>query len=148
MKRGTKAAVAVSIGLLSSCAYVQTHKNVEEMGSYFEGEVLDTRDMGLYKKDGRWYISATKAKFKVHYPVVHDSVFRRNDYSPKYELLNTHKQTVVYHPISTYAANILQKSDGYFQLRALGDEIYRTEGAWVEQLPGAARVPISAEIGG
>lgn len=142
-------AVMVSLSvLLSSCAYVQTHKNVEEIGSYFEGEVLSTENMGLYKKDSQWYLSATKARFKMRYPSVHDSIFRRNDYSPEYVALPSGDQRVVYHPISAYAAQILQRRDGYFRLRALGEEIQRHGGAWVEELPGAVRTPIAAEIGG
>lgn len=148
MKRALYAFILCLGLLLSSCAYVQTHKNVEEIGSFFEGQVLDTRTLGLYKQNNQWYLAATKARFKLSYPVVHDSIFRRNDFSPEFKLLPTQNDKLIYHPISEYAAQILQKSDGYFQLRALGDEIHRNGGEWVEQLPGAVRVPIAAEIGG
>lgn len=142
-------AIILCLGLLiSSCAYVQTHKNVEEIGSYFEGQILDTQSMGLYKHGDKWYLSARKAKFKLTYPIVHDSIFRKNDFSPKFKLIDSHEYCIVYHPISSYAARILQRSDGYFQLRALGDDIYRSGGEWVSDLSGAQRIPISAEIGG
>lgn len=148
MKRTLYAIILCFGVLLSSCAYVQTHKNVEELGSYFDGELLSKQSMALYKRGDQWYLSATKARFKLHYPVVHDSVFQKNDSSPEFRLIPGRNDSVVYHPISAYAAQILQRSDGYYQLRALSDEIHRTAGEWVEELPGAQRVPIAAEIGG
>lgn len=142
-------AVMVSVGLsVSSCAYVQTHKNVEELGSYIEGKVLNKESIGLYKQGEQWYVSATPARFKLSHPTVHDTVFRKNDVTPELKLIAEKKGNVVYHPVSPYAAQILQRSDGYFQLRALSDEIQRTGGAWVEQLPGARHVPIAAEVAG
>lgn len=134
--------------MISSCAYVQTHKNVEELGSYFEGELLDANSMSLHKKGDQWYLSAHKAKFKLSYPIVHDSVFRRNDFSPEFKLIRSHNSEVIYHPISSYAAQILQKTDGYFQLRGLADEIHRTPGKWVSDISGSQQYPIVAEIGG
>lgn len=142
-------ALMIGIGLaLSSCAYVQTHKNVEEIGSYYEGGVLDAKTMGLYKRGGVWYLSAYKAQFKLSYPVVHDSVFRRNDFSPEFRLMDTPGREVIYHPISASAADVLLSGDGYFQLRALSDEIHRTPGEWTTDLAGAQKYPILAEIGG
>lgn len=134
--------------MLSSCAYVQTHKNVEELGSYFEGHILSTDTLGLYKHNNQWYLSAQTARFKLSYPSVHDSIFRRNDSSPEFKLIPSHSNSLVYHPISSAAAQILQRSDGYFQLRALGEDIYRTGGTWVSELQGAQHFPIAAEIGG
>lgn len=133
--------------MMSSCAYIQTHKNVEEIGSHFEGEVLNANTIALYKYNDQWYLSAQKASFKLSYPIVHDSVFRKNDSSPQFTL--THQsEHYIYHPISSYAAYILQQKDGYFQLNELVNEIQRTPGTWVDKLPGAQRYPIFAEIGG
>lgn len=142
--------ILISLSLtIISCAYVQTHKNVEEWGSYYEGEVLDASSMMLYKKDDQWYLSAEKAKFKLRYPTVHDSIFRMDDYSPTFRLIHSPEESrVVYHPISVYAAQILQRRDGYFQLSGLVEDMQRTSGKWVDTLPSAQRVPILAEIGG
>lgn len=134
--------------LMSSCAYVQTHKNVREMGCYYEGHVLSYSDTQLYKQGGRWYISARKAHFKLHYPVVHDSVFRRSDFAPRFEKIDIDNPEVVYHSISDNAAAVLRRTDGYFELAALADEIERSGGEWKTALPGATHHPISAEIHG
>ena len=39
--------IVALVMLFNSCAYVQTHKNVEEMGSYYTGHVLDGQNMEL-----------------------------------------------------------------------------------------------------
>ena len=132
---------------INSCAYIQTHKNVEEIGSHFEGEILNAGTMALYKYKDQWYLSAHRASFKLSYPIVHDSIFRKNDSSPQFNLTNIQSDQSIYHPISSYAAFILQQKDGYFQLSELVNEIQRTSGEWVDKLPGAQRYPILAEIG-
>lgn len=134
--------------LLSSCAYVQTHKNIEEIGVHYEGELLDTESMELYEHAGKWYITAHKADFKLSYPIVHDSVFRKNNSNPSFDLISSEGRRTAYHPISSYAADILRKSDGYFQLNAIADEIKRTPGEWTESLPGATKHAIAAELAG
>lgn len=142
-------ALTVCLGLLtSSCAYVQTHKNVAEVGSYFDGKMLDVQTLSLHQQGERWYLSAHKAKFKLSYPTIHDSVFRRNDFMPEFKLIGKESEGRVYHAISGHAAQILQRKDGYYQLRALAEEMQRTPGEWVESLPGAIRRPIAAEIDG
>ena len=142
-------AIVICLGLItSSCAYVQTHKNIEQAGNYYDGEILDTNTMGLYKQGDQWYLSAKKARFRLHYPIVHDSVFRKNDYSPKLEIISSAGTDTVYHPISSSSAQVLQRHDGYFQLQALAEDITRTPGQWTNHLPHAQQYPISAEIGG
>lgn len=133
--------------LMSSCAYVQTHKNVEEQGTHYEGKVLSTDAVQLYQKDGKWYLSATCAKFRLTYPNVHDDVFRRSENDPTFKLVEMDPE-VMYHAISPQAAEILQRRDGYFTLNALADEIKRTPGDWLEELPGARQFPIFADISG
>lgn len=133
--------------LVSSCAYVQTHKNVEEQSTYYEGKVLSTENVRLYRQDGKWYLAAERAKFRLTYPNVHDEVFRRNMTEPKFKLLELDEQ-IMYHAISSHAAEILQRRDGYFKLDALAEEIQRTPGEWLEELPGAQQHVILAEIAG
>ena len=149
MQRALRAIIIICMGfLVSSCAYVQTHKNVEEIGSYFEGEVLHAASMQLYKYHGTWYLSAQKALFKLHYPAIHDSVFQRNDYAPELKFIRYTSDHPIYHPISSNAARILQRPDGYFQLRALAEEIHRTPGVWEKVHPAAELFSIKSEIGG
>lgn len=142
-----KAALLGASLALSSCAYLQTHKNVEEWGSYYEGEHFSTDATALFKYEGRWYISAQKAHFKLKHPIIYDSVFQKFDKEPTLVLSQLMTDHLIYHPISDSAAQILQRRDGFFQLRALADEVLRTPGDWVDALPGALRVPVLAEIG-
>ena len=148
MKRMLQLAL-LSAGLfLSSCAYVQTHKNVEEMSTHYEGQMLNAATMELYESGGAWYISAAKARFKLSYPIVHDEVFRKSFEQPSFRLIHADEQ-MVYHPISSHAAQILRQSDGYFELKGLAEEIQRTPGAWVSHLPaGAVKHAIAADIAG
>lgn len=146
--KGMLRTIWLCVGLmLSSCAYMQTHKNVAEIGSYYEGHILSTRSMELYQYKGQWYLSANQARFKLEYPIVHDSVFRRNDYTPSLVPLHVAPQKV-YHAISPSSAAILQRRDGYFQLSTLAEDIRRTPGEWVHSLPNARRHAILAVIDG
>ena len=72
--------------LLDSCAYMQTHKNVEEVGSYYEGHLLKQGEMPLYKVGEAWYLGAYPARFKLRYPLIHDSVFQRQESKPYFRL--------------------------------------------------------------
>lgn len=134
--------------MLCSCAYVQTHKRVEEMGSYYEGYLLKSDSMRLFRQGDSWFLSAAKARYKRTFPLVHDSVFRRNNYEPSFELVHDASAPMVYHEISSNAAAILQRSDGYFDLRALVGDMQRCSDTWLEELPGAVSYPIAAHIGG
>lgn len=134
--------------LLSSCAYVQTHKNVQEMSTYYEGHLLDSSTIGLYEHQGKWYLSARRAQYKLKYPIVHDEVLRKGDETPKFKLINTDTIHTIYHPISDTAAQILKRSDGYFRLKGLAEEINRTPGGWTDNLPGATKHFIAADIAG
>lgn len=147
MRRTLQAITLSACIAMSSCAYMQTHKNVEEWGSYYEGEHFSTGAMALYKYQGQWYISAHRARFKLKHPIIFDSVFQKYEQSPTLKLTELKTDHMVYHPISSSAAEILQRSDGFFQLRALADEVQRTPGSWVDSLPGAQRYPVRAEIG-
>lgn len=148
MKKMLRWVLLCAVLVLNSCAYVQTHKNVEELGSYYEGQVLSKSTAGLFSYGGQWYLAAQKARFKLSYPTVHDSVFRRNDYAPTFNLIDDAHRETVYHRISAEAASILMQPSGYFELSALADEISRTPGAWLSSLPGAQKHTIMADIGG
>ena len=133
--------------LLSSCAYMQTHKNVEEANTHYEGQVLSTDTVGLYRSGSKWYLSAQSAKFRLEYPTVHDEVFRKNNSEPTFKLLSINEGRI-YHPISAHAAEILQRRDGYFELNGLAQEVQTTPGEWQTTLPGAQRYGIAADISG
>lgn len=131
---------------LSSCAYVQTHKNVSEMGCYYEGGQLQKDNLALFRQDGQWYLSASAAQFKKRYPLVHDSVFRRGNNDPKSEIIDGSASGLAYFPISEGTATVLQRKDGYSRLDSLAAEIDSLQGFPSSSLPRGVRYPILAEI--
>lgn len=139
-------AVILSACLLSSCAYMQTHKNVEEWGCRYRGGELTKEQLGLYHGNGQWYLSAPAATFKKDYPIIHDSVFRKGDNHPHHVLVKGTEEGTAYFPISAGTALVLQRTDGYAQLSSLAEEIKSRQQEPVFQLPSAQRFPIRAEI--
>lgn len=144
--------LAVCSLTLSSCAYMQTHKNVRERGCYYEGQLLpppSQEALSLYRKGGEWYLAARKAQFRLKYPVVYDSVFRTYDNEPRHQLLSDgQSHEVVYHPISAGTAAVLQRADGYAELETMAEELRTTPGEWTASLPGAVSYPVRAQIVG
>ena len=134
--------------LLDSCAYMQTHKNVEEVGSYYEGHLLKQGEMPLYKVGEAWYLGAYPARFKLRYPLIHDSVFQRQESKP-YFRLKSRGSNMEYHLISSHMAEVLQRPDGYFQMQSLAECIKKEPGGWMNALPtGAHRHAVHAELSG
>lgn len=139
--------IVILLMLCSSCAYVQTHKNVEEMGSYYTGHLLEAGRVELVKSEGRWYIGADAARFRLRYPTIYDSIFREKDNYPYFQLCSD-KEGTEYHPISDYVAGILQKPDGYFDMQGLAEEVAKIPGLWEKNLRNKQRFSIRAELSG
>ena len=136
---------AATAGMLSSCAYMQTHKNIDEMAHTYRASELKTDNLSLHRKDGQWYISAPAGDYKKRYPIVHDDIFTKNDNDPTYKL----KQSCDgrnYYPISDGTAASLQRKDGYALTNGLVTEIISQGKPGITELPGAATYPIRAEI--
>lgn len=134
--------------LLSSCAYMQTHKNVEESFQNHTGYEL-TPGLELYSAGSNYYLSAKKKALRRHYPAIHDSIFFKGNNQPTYEEIGAGPGRVVYKTISSGTAAVLQASDGYADLTVLSDELKNSESSWVEQLSShAQRRSIKAEIVG
>ena len=132
---------------ISSCAYMQSHKNIEEAQRTYTGYEL-TNEVGLYKADGKYYIAAEKQQLRRHYPIIHDSVFLDGNNEPSWEKLGSHSQKA-YHQISDGTAAVLQRKDGYATLDVLSDEIQDTPELWSDTLPKSARLcHVQAEICG
>lgn len=140
-----RVSVVLLLMLCSSCAYIQTHKNVEEMGSYYTGHLLAREQIELVKSRGQWYIGAEAARFRLKYPMLHDSVFRKLGNYPSFEKISWKGQTE-YHPISSYVAGVLQNPTGYFDMQGLAQEIAKTPGTWGKSLPDKQRYSIQAEL--
>lgn len=135
--------------LSTSCAYLQTHKNVEEMGAYYQGYLLDKRELHVYHRaaDDTWYVNARRAKFRLHYPSVHDSVFRRKDDSPYFRVKSI-ANDFVYHPIRKSTAQVLTAPDGYMYLSVLAEDIQRGESTWKDSISATSVYPVKAELPG
>ena len=136
---------AATVGMLSSCAYMQTHKNIDEMGHTYRASELKSDNLALHRKGGQWYLSAPAGDYKKSYPIVHDDIFSRNNNDPTYSLKRA-TESRDYHPISAGTAASLQRNDGYAQTNGLVAEIVSQGKPTLTELPGAATYPIRAEI--
>ncbi len=133
--------------LLSSCAYMQTHKNIEEYFTPRTGYHIN-QELELYQAGGNYYLAADKQTLRVKYPAVHDSVFLKDDNNPKLINLNSDSPKV-YREISQGTAVVLQTKNGYADLSVLSEELKSMNTEWLDALPtGARRCSIQAEIAG
>lgn len=142
-------AIAAAVALLiPSCAYMQTHKNVEELGKVYQGSLLEKGGMSLHSRGGQWYIGAPATKLQKRYPIIHDSVLLTGDNEPTYRAVssgNTQQQTY-YFPISSGTATCLMRDDGYANLADLAEEIRSSRTAPLSALPGSTRHAIRAQL--
>ena len=129
--------------VFTSCAYVQTHKNVEEAFCRYEGACL-AEEPELYRAGEQYLIAAERCELSKHYPVVHDTVFFNDDNEPKFHVEQS-KGEKVYYPVSAGTAQVLQREDGYAALPLLRDEVQRH--AALTALPrGAHRCEVKAQL--
>lgn len=137
---------------LSSCAYVQTHKNVEERFMQRAGDELAS-PLQLAKVGGTWYLCAepSEAGLVLQHPVIHDEVFFNEGNEPvlKAKVPGQGRGLFSAWPISEGTATVLMRADGYATLDMLSDEMKRHSSGRLERLPKhAVRYPIRAEIVG
>lgn len=128
--------LAISL-CLSSCAYLQTHKNVREAFHEYEGYRL-VEPLKLYSAGGAWYLAVQRETMDLHYPVLHDSIFLENDYEPRYRTTKVH-EGVQYHRISGGTAQVLLRNDGYYTLPSLFEEMNSMNTEPVASLPAGAQ---------
>lgn len=142
-----KSFLLVGSVFLSSCAYMQTHKNIQENYQEHTGYRL-TPQLELYRAGGHYYLAAEKQQLRLHYPVIHDSIFLSGNNEPTLEKVNS--DTVkVYRRISDGTAQVLQLQDGYATLPVLSDEIKNSSSPWLPALPaGAHRCTTQATVEG
>ena len=132
---------------LSSCAYMQTHKNIEESFSQHAGYQLSP-DFQLFKAGKSYYLSMDKMSLKKTYPVIHDSIFLKDDNAPLLEPIAGTTATA-YKEISAGTATVLQQNNGYGDLSVLKDELNSSNTPWLDDCPaGAVACKIQAEIVG
>lgn len=132
---------------LSSCAYMQTHKNIEEYSRVHTGYHLDS-GLQLYRAGGDYYLAVARQTLRMHYPAIYDSIFLIRNNEPKFTQLGN-DQATVYRKISAGTATVLQLKDGYAELGVLSDELRCSDTDWLETLPAGAQLcHIKADIAG
>ena len=132
---------------LSSCAYMQTHKNIEECFRQHTGYQFKP-DFQLMKAGSRYYVSINRMSLRKTYPIIHDSIFLKDRNAALLEQV-ADTSTTVYKEISTGTATVLQQNNGYADLGVLKDELSSFDTPWLESKPaGAVVCTIKAEIVG
>ncbi len=134
------------VALLPSCAYMQTHKNVKELGRNYPGYKLD-KPQQLYRSGNTWYVQATPAEYRLQHDVVHDNVFRKTN-EPIMVLLDESSESPAYHAISPHTAAVLLREDGYADSATLARELMESSQPWLNTLPHASSHAVKAEING
>ncbi len=146
MKRLNIAIAALAL-LCPSCSYMQSHKNVEEMGRVYEGSRLEKNGIALYSAGGNWYLAAPAAKFRKSYPLFHDSVLLTENNEPEFKKVQgTLQYSTFYFRISEGTAACLQRTDGYANLEDLAQEIRSSTAKPLSSLPGGVRHAIVAHL--
>ena len=121
---------------LSSCAYMQTHKNIEEAGRQHTGYQLAT-PLKLYRAGGQYYLAAEQQQLRMHYPVVYDSIFLNENNAPSFRSITSENPTV-YFPISRGTGEVMLRQDGYVELSTLKGELQDSGATCSTTLPGGA----------
>ncbi len=131
---------------LPSCAYMQTNKNIREMGRSYPGYKLD-KPRQLFRSGGVWYVSATPAEYSLSHDFVHDNVFRESN-EPTMKLRGEIADTPAYHAISADTATVLLREDGYADNRTIAKEIAESTAPWVTSLPNMSAHIVRAQVVG
>lgn len=137
---------------LSSCAYVQTHQNVQEFFTQRAGDEL-AAPLKLGKVGGSWYLCTKSCAGGVtkHYPVVHDEILLDGHNEPQLEAGQggVDKNAPTAWPISAGTATVLMREDGYATLETLADEMLRSRAGRLHTLPRDMQFyPVKAQIAG
>ena len=124
------------MAFLSSCAYMQTHKNIEEAGRQHTGYHL-TNPLKLYRAGGQYYLAAEQQQLRIHYPIVHDSIFLNENNDPTFTSTSS-GNPMVYFPISRGTGEVMLRQDGYVELNTLKGELQDSGATCSTTLPGGA----------
>ncbi len=140
------AATLLLATLLPSCAYMQTNKNVEELGRSYPGYSLE-KPKQLHRADNTWYVEATPADYRLHHDYVHDNVFRKTN-EPEMQLLGATADSPAYHSISPNTAAVLLRPDGFATSEALAKELAESPAPWLTTLPHTTTHAVQARVEG
>lgn len=132
---------------LSSCAYMQSHKNIIEAGRQHKGYHLES-PLKLYRAGGQYYLAAEQQDMQIHYPTIHDSIFLKGENSPTLSPRGTQSETI-YFPLAAGTGEVMQRQDGFVELDTLRSELEASRSLCTSQLPaGAVECTIRADVQG
>ncbi len=129
---------------LSSCAYMQLHKNVEQYGDYYEGFEADKPEV-VYESQGKWYVKGKKYHLRYDYPLIYDTVFLEGG---KPQLVHAGPSLGdAYLEISHGTSIALRERSGYATLPILQRELQEIGSAPIDSLAkNAIEYKVKAEI--
>lgn len=144
--------LSLGVLLMPSCVYMQTHKNVEQIGSTTPMGKLE-RDR-LYRVGNDWCLKAHEVNTKLDYPIVRDETFTGNTRPPIVSEAGPLSEEPIYIPVSEGTAAVMQREDGYVHIGDLVSEMecfkryYTSEEARGRVHPaGAVRAEAAGESG-
>lgn len=106
--------------ILSSCAYVQTHRNVAESFRSKPGYSLH-RPIEQGAQQGRNYLLGHRETLRKHYPNVFDSILLTDNNEVQWRSIERGQPCLL--PLSDGTAMVLKRRDGYAYTDSLLDEI-------------------------
>lgn len=144
--------LGLACAMLSSCAQLQTRRNVSELGADYEGIVCDPPGV-LYVQGGRSYVKVDARRLKKRYPILQDKVFFTEQSSdPSYSILqNADSESHVrqlYLPLSDSTATVLRQKSGFCTMEVLMKELLAGMDQAKSSLPGAEVVPVQGIVDG
>ena len=129
--------------LISSCSTMQSHKNIELIGSKIEGSELSP-PQHVYQSNGKHYLKLNNYLLQKKYPLFHDPIFLGVE-NPHYVKLSE-SQGISYYPISNGTAKILLQSNGYASLPILMSEIKEQKTPPLKKLSNASALKVLSQI--
>lgn len=132
---------------VSSCAYTQLNKQIEEKATVYNGFAVEL-PLSLYSSQGRWYVKVRKIDVQRMRPFVHDSVMLKTGGNVTYGTVKplSYYTEYQYISISDGTAAVLQRADGYATLETLCDEIKSNYAGAVPELPESMQHRVYADI--
>lgn len=111
---------------MSSCAYMQSNKNIKEAGVSYEGCRLDEGELAVARKGGQWYVAAPAGEYSKKYPLFYDSMLLTDSNEPTFKKKASDKaDKLSLLPISAGTAATLRMKSGYYNPQDLALEIQR-----------------------
>ncbi len=129
---------------ISSCAYMQTHKQIESQAEICRGFCVEKPSI-VYSHGGNWYLKVRPVALRKEYPLVYDSIMLTENNAPVLrEIPNSEASSAMYVSLSSGTAKVLMRADGYAMLSTLRDEL--SEGQIITTSAGMRPHNIAATI--